>query len=235
MQDFGFPGSGYSNPQHSPSFMDPITPHALTVSRSARYYTLGKGDANTREVWFVLHGYGQLASQFIRHFRTIDDGTRLIVAPEALSRFYLGEDFKRIGATWMTKEARDAEIQDYISYLNQVAAKTMLDVGAEVRVTVFGFSQGATTASRWITLGGREAHRLILWAGPLAHDLDLIEFGETFSKTDISFVIGNKDHFISPERAEEEMGRLRAKGIDFTFVPFEGTHQMNADILKRLA
>ncbi len=216
-------------------FIDQMICHTLTVSRTARYFTLGKADADTREVWFVLHGYGQLASYFIRHFRAVDDGTRLIVAPEGLNRFYLGEDYKRIGATWMTKEDREAEIQDYLAYLNQVAAITMEETGPEVRVTVLGFSQGATTASRWVTLGGHKAHRLILWAGPIAHDIDLSEFEETLSKMKVSFVIGDKDHLISPVRVEEEMDRLRAEGIDFTFVPFEGTHQMNADVLKRLA
>jgi len=65
-----------------------VQEHRITVSRSARYFTLGRPD---REVWFVLHGYGQLAARFLRHFEPLDDGTRLMVAPEALSRFYLGE------------------------------------------------------------------------------------------------------------------------------------------------
>lgn len=209
--------------------------HTLTVSRTARYYTLGKADANTREVWFVLHGYGQLASHFTRHFKAIDDGTRLIVAPEALNRFYLGEDYKRIGATWMTKEDRGAEIQDYLAYLNQLATRILQETGPEVRVNVLGFSQGATTASRWITLGGLQASRLILWAGPIAHDIDLSTFKDTFIDIDVAFVIGDKDHFITPSDVDQEMDRLRAAGIDFTLVPFEGTHRMNTDVLKRLA
>ena len=35
--------------------------HHLEVSRTARYWVLGEGTAAPREVWFVLHGYGQLA------------------------------------------------------------------------------------------------------------------------------------------------------------------------------
>lgn len=55
--------------------------HRIAVARTARYFTLGRAE---REVWFVLHGYGQLADRFLRHFDPIDDGTRLIVAPEGL-------------------------------------------------------------------------------------------------------------------------------------------------------
>ena len=77
-----------------------------------------------RELWYVLHGYGQLAAPFLDDFRAIDDGTRLIVAPEALSRFYEGDVQARlhkdakVGASWMTREDRDAEIADYVAYLD---------------------------------------------------------------------------------------------------------------------
>ena len=63
--------------------------HHITVERSARYVTLGPRDGTAREIWFALHGYGQLAGDFIRLFGALDDGTRAIVAPEALNRFYL--------------------------------------------------------------------------------------------------------------------------------------------------
>ncbi len=65
--------------------------HHISVTRTARYYTLGEISRGVAEVWFVCHGYGQLAERFIRHFAALDDGTRLVVAPEALGRFYLGE------------------------------------------------------------------------------------------------------------------------------------------------
>src|SRR5258705_7905505 len=93
----------------------------MTVSRMARYFTIGRPD---REVWFVLHGYGQLAARFLSRFEPLDDGGRLIVAPEALSRFYLTEDSaeRRVGASWMTREDRLTEIEDYVQYLEAVYA-----------------------------------------------------------------------------------------------------------------
>jgi len=93
--------------------------HHIEVPRTARYLTLGPGDA--ADVWIVIHGYGQLAGRFLRRFEPIDDGTRHIVAPEALSRFYVGNEAGRhgqsskVGATWMTREAREDEITDYVN------------------------------------------------------------------------------------------------------------------------
>jgi hypothetical protein len=94
------------------------------VLRTARYATLGRLDESVREVWIVCHGYAQLAGRFIERFRCIAAPHRLIVAPEALSRFYTerGSGFhgpaSQIGATWMTSEDREAEIQDYVAYLD---------------------------------------------------------------------------------------------------------------------
>src|SRR5690348_9673298 len=98
----------------------------IAVGRTARYVVLGSTakTGGLREVWVVLHGYGQLAATFARYFEILDDGTRLIVAPEALNRFYLtgptsGPANERpVGATWMTREDREHEIEDYVAYLD---------------------------------------------------------------------------------------------------------------------
>ena len=101
----------------------------IRVARAARYYTLGSNGPHLREVWLVCHGYRQLARRFLRRFAGLDDGTRLIVAPEALSRFYLHDPADPVprhhkevpvGATWMTREDRENEIADYVGYLDAV-------------------------------------------------------------------------------------------------------------------
>src|SRR2546430_248789 len=137
-----------------------IAEHAIAVPRTARYYTLGPTHGFPRELWFVCHGYGQLAGRFIQQFAPIDDGTRLIVAPEALSRFYLDplserrhQRSPRVGATWMTREDRHAEIADYVSYLDLLSAEVKHHLaGASPRIVFLGFSQGTATVSRWLAL-----------------------------------------------------------------------------------
>src|SRR3989454_9529410 len=93
--------------------------HHLSVTRTARYFTLGDPSGGVAEVWFVCHGYGQLAGRFLRHFEPLADGTRLLVAPEALSRFYL-EDMtvpareREVRRAWIPREDRLSGIDDYV-------------------------------------------------------------------------------------------------------------------------
>ena len=120
--------------------------HHLQVKRTARYFTLGELNESTQNVWFVLHGYGQLAQFFIRKFEVLNDGQTFIVAPEALSRFYLEGVSGRVGASWMTKEERPHEISDYIFYLNHLY-DTLLEGRDVYKLTInfLGFSQGTAT------------------------------------------------------------------------------------------
>src|SRR5690242_1913739 len=153
--------------------------HHLSVARTARYFTLGSPGPGTRELWLVCHGYGQLASRFLRPFSALDDGTRLIVAPEGLSRFYSDPNqHERVGASWMTREDRLTEIDDYVRYLDAVHAEVRsAGGGGTSRLVVLGFSQGVATACRWVARGSVPVERLIAWGGELPPELDLTMLG----------------------------------------------------------
>ena len=216
--------------------------HHITVERSARYLTLGPRDGSAREIWFVLHGYGQLAAEFIRRFATLDDGTRAIIAPEALNRFYLvGVDVapaaeRPVGATWMTKEDRLGEISDYVSYLDAVAARELQPYehqGAPPRVVVVGFSQGAATASRWIVSGAIRPAHTVLWGGFLPPDVD--PNAAPLRATSVRLVLGSRDHFLSDERLAAEERRLRACGFRYRVVRYEGGHGIASATLGEVA
>jgi hypothetical protein len=88
-----------------------MTQNELGFSFKARYSRLGEINDDTEQVWFVIHGYGQLAHYFIRKFALLENKNTCIIAPEGLSRFYVNElkeggfrNSDRVGATWMTKE-----------------------------------------------------------------------------------------------------------------------------------
>lgn len=207
--------------------------HHVSVPRTARFFTLGKGGDSAVEIWFVLHGYGQLAERFIRYFTPLDDGTRLVVAPEGLSRFYLesGRNDK-IGASWMTREDRLAEIADYVRYLDAVYAA----VGAEVarRVTVLGFSQGTATAARWLAQGTAQAQRLILWGGEVPPDLDLAAARGRWSETQLTMVVGSADQFITSKILARDELRLTEQGIGYRVERFDGGHEIREEVLLRI-
>src|SRR5206468_3354730 len=74
------------------------------------------------------------------------------------------------GASWMTREDRLHEIDDYVRYLDAVHAQV---ASGKARVTALGFSQGTATACRWAAFGSARIDRLIVWGGEVPPDLDL--------------------------------------------------------------
>jgi predicted esterase len=226
------------------SAADPaITPHALVVPRTARYYTVGPTHGFPREIWIVCHGYGQLAGRFLRQFAPIDDGTRLIVAPEALSRFYLdpipqrrSDPSPRVGATWMTREDRDAEIADYVAYLERLAAEIRLPLsGAAPRIVILGFSQGTATVCRWLAASDLRVDQLVLWGGAIPPELDLAAWSARLHGAAITLVTGEQDEYATPTAVAAEAERLSAAGVAFTMQRFAGGHAIDASALINLA
>lgn len=213
--------------------------HRLTVRRSARFYTLGGPGPATREVWFACHGYGQLAGRFLEKQRALDDGRRYLVAPEGLSRFYLSERAteRRVGASWMTRDDRLAEIEDYVQYLDAVYADVFGSLDrAQVTVHALGFSQGASTVSRWVALGKAKIDRLILWGGEFPPDLDLTVDTVVSRLRDarLALVYGRSDEFITPKVVQTITARLRQHGIPCREIPFDGGHELNEAVLRDL-
>ncbi len=214
--------------------------HHLTVRRTARYYTLGGGGGGggggaVRDVWMVCHGYGQLAARFARHFSAIASPERLVIVPEALSRFYIDTAAREVvGASWMTREHRESEISDYVAYLDAVYAEAAADARG-ARVTAFGFSQGASTASRWAALGHYPATRLILWGGELPPDLDLAAAGARFGALDVVVVRGSGDELISAKVVKGIATRLKEHQVTNRLVEFEGGHEIDEEVLGAVA
>lgn len=210
--------------------------HHIRISKTARYYVLGNQDSSVQEVWFVCHGYGQLASFFIKHFKVLENSQRLIVAPEALSRFYLETPDRRVAATWMTKEDRINEIKDYVNYLDTLAKEILSKTqNISVKVTIFGFSQATATVCRWVAQGDIQPNHLILWAGRIPPELKLRNNKHIFKNAKLTFVIGDKDEYATPDIINEEKLQLEESGILFQFVSFTGGHQINTEVLKRIS
>jgi predicted esterase len=219
----------------------PAQEHHIAISRTARYWTLGDLGEHTQEIWFVLHGYGQLGEYFIQNFKSLNDGSRFIIAPEGLSRFYLQprEFTGRIGATWMTREDRESEIRDYVAYLDALYASLLVNVDSttrsRLRVCVLGFSQGVTTACRWILLGHAEVHRLLCWAGGLPADIDLKAYAEHLRLLCPIFIAGSTDEYITEKAIAEQRAMLEQIGVEYHFIQFEGGHHLDNTVLMQLA
>jgi predicted esterase len=205
--------------------------HSLEVTRTARVATIGPSDAP--EWWMGLHGYGQRAADFVEAFDPVAGADRYVVAPEALSRFYvdgLGAH-EEVGASWMTRADRDNEIDDYVSYLDATVRHLRPD-GHVPSTSVLGFSQGAATASRWALLGDTTIDRLVLWGGAPAHDLDLSAHADRLRTMKLTIVVGTKDPHVTDDQRAAVRRRLDEHDIPATIRTFEGGHRLDDDVLK---
>ena len=115
----------------------------ISVQKTGKYYLSNDINNNIKSVWFVVHGYGQLAKDFIEDFDSIANEENLIVAPEALNKYYVNHAKGIVGATWMTKLERDDEINDYTNYLTNVYEEVISRISKkDFQINILGFSQG---------------------------------------------------------------------------------------------
>jgi predicted esterase len=213
--------------------------HHISVARTARYQQLGEISLATRQLWLVAHGYGQLAEYFIRHFaylHTADPSGTVIVAAEALSRFYLTGTEGRVGASWMTRADRFAELEDQVTYFTALLERLRAGCPADVRVTVLGFSQGTATVSRWLARGAAHwrPQQLVLWAGDFPADIELMAARQLLLGLPVTLVSGDQDEYVSPEKLHQQAEVLRQHGADVTTLSFAGGHTMNSELLLQL-
>lgn len=214
---------------------EPSLLHHLKVAKTTRTYLLGAPGDRTGEIWIACHGYGQLAGRFIRQFDPLVSESRVIAAPEALHRFYLDPPDRpaaerRVGATWMTREDRENDIADYVSYLDDVCG-TLLATAPRARVVGFGFSQGAATISRWAVATEIRIGRLILWGSGLPPDLDWARAEVRLRSIPLLFVAGDRDAFATPARVAEQEALLRQRGVRFEVHRFSGGHSVEPNVL----
>ena len=215
--------------------------HHFTTQRTARYYTIGEPGPQARDVGFACHGYGQLAAELMAELEPLAAPGRLIVAPEALSRFYPGEASgrherdSRIGASWMTREDRLSEIDDYIAYLDGLADQLLAPSPDDARLRVLGFSQGASTVCRWIARGTWKPAELIIWAGEMTFDLEDAPLAERLQGVAVHLVGGQGDRLVPPTFMDKQRDRLRRIGVDATVHRFDGGHRLDRQVLAGLA
>ena len=215
--------------------------HHIPVTRTARYYTLGTERSRPSQLWLACHGYGQLAATFIRTFEALADETILVAAPEALNRFYLDNaggahtPADRVGATWMTREDRLTEIDDYVRYLDALHAHLAGGPARAIPTRVLGFSQGAATAARWATFGVAPIDELILWGSFLPPELEPQRLVERLPRIRVTLVAGSRDRFVGPEVVAEHRARVERHGIACRVLTFEGGHRLDDATLRSLA
>ncbi len=211
---------------------------AIKVERTAHFASFGDPGSGTDRLWLVFHGYRQLAHRFIRGFAGLASGDRAVVAPEGLSRFYVrSEGAGTVGASWMTREDRLTEIEDYLGYLDSLWSFLQNQRGiSPAELTLLGFSQGVATAFRWAARGSASPGRIVAWGSfppPDLVDRDyrrLVELG-----TRVSLVVGAEDRFTPVAGMKEVADQYRERGLEVELIVFPGGHEIDPSTVARLA
>lgn len=200
----------------------------------------GEPGRETRELWIVCHGFGQLAREFLETFAPIAAPYRVIVAPEALSRFYRSQGTVHtpdtpVGATWMTSEDRESDIADYVAYLDTLFLEFRPRISLNARITALGFSQGAATVSRWVAKSSPPVNKMILWGGLLPPEYGVRDQLGGLRGQPIHMVCGTRDRYFTPELIKSEFQRLEKLGFSAFLTEFEGGHVIDEQTLLKLA
>ncbi len=207
----------------------------LTFSQQAPYYTVGAFTPSTRYVWVVCHGYGQLARYFLRRFDVLPADEHYLIAPEGLSRFYLDAAYQKVGASWLTKEDRPLHLQNQWAYLEQVYAQELAPLPlAQVKLVLFGFSQGVATVSRWAAHRQIPFTHLVLWAGGFPEELTPDDFAFRLPEATTFLLIGDEDPYASAFDIAQQKKRVEHVIGPAEIISFAGGHEVRREVLSQL-
>lgn len=202
----------------------------ISYQADGRYFANGSNSA--KKLLLCLHGYGHLGEYFLSQFDHLHADEYFIVVPEAPHRFYLNGTGGKVGASWLTKETREADITNYIRMLNSVMSDVLMRRSFEKKI-LLGFSQGGATASRFFTLGDTLFDALILWGTVFPADMELTAH-EMLSKSKNYFVVGNQDKYYKSGEITIDREKFSESGTKFGLITFDGAHELHNHTLNQL-
>jgi predicted esterase len=213
-----------------------MTYQKIKVERTARYYVLGEVTQKTKYIWVCFHGFGQLASFFKKKFESLVNEETVVIVPEGLSRFYLDVNTGRIGASWITSDMKEDEVEDYIPYLNSVFNEATQNIDLKnIKLNVLGFSQGCTTACRWLNQLETSASNFIVWAAYFSKGIEDVIDPKKLSGSNNFYVYGTQDIYLKdhPELVLQ-MKTNMIETINAEIITFDGDHRIEMPVLKEV-
>lgn len=206
----------------------------VTYQSSNSYETLNALTSKTKNVWMAFHGIGYLSKYFLKYFEQLNPEENYIIGPQAPSKYYLKNEYKYVGASWLTKVDTKNELQNNFAYLDAVANAEKLT--ATKNLVLFGFSQGVSILTRWMVSRKISPKKVILYAGGIPHELTHADFSFLdYSKTKISVVYGTYDQYLKEETLKKEYAKIEKLFTNnVEVISFEGGHEVKPEIITKL-
>lgn len=207
---------------------------SIRFEYESHYFLSQEPTFQEKEIWLVVHGYGQLAEFFVRKFKKFFSPKILFIAPEGTNYNYLEGFQGRVGANWMTKHERETAIENNHRLLNKLICSFLVKYQERPKIKVLGFSQGAATATRWASVWDGKIETLVLWSGGFALDLNMKAADQAFSETELILVLGEKDDLINPESIKKQEELILSLGKAVKRMSFDGGHELDTDVLEKI-
>jgi len=209
------------------------TEKQLSYQITNTYSVLNDFTKKTKTVWLVCHGIGYLSRYFLRHFHHLNAEENYIIAPQAQSKYYLNNEYKHVGASWLTKERTEAETENVLNYLDEVYKAENL--GKAPKLIILGYSQGVSIATRWIAKRKINCDEVIMHSGKVPSELTKENF-RFLKNTNFSFIYGTEDEYLKNEIIKVEEKRLKELfPHNFEIKTYKGGHEVNTELIAEFA
>ncbi|MGW1455496.1 alpha/beta hydrolase [Salegentibacter agarivorans] len=209
------------------------TEKQLSYQITNTYSVLNDFTEKTKTVWLVCHGIGYLSRYFLRHFYHLNTEENYIIAPQAQSKYYLKNEYKHVGASWLTKERTEAETENVLNYLDEVYKAE--DLKNAPRLIILGYSQGVSVATRWIAKRKIICDELIMHSGKVPAELISEDF-QFLKNTNFTFIYGIEDEYLKEGIIKVEETRLKELFPgNLEIKTYKGGHEVNTELIAEFA
>lgn len=203
----------------------------VSYTASNTYETLNELTENTKYVWLVFHGIGYLSPYFIRHFRNLNARENYIICPQAPYKYYKSNDYKQVGASWLTKENTKIDLQNVLNYVDSVFNNEGLDLSKK-KIIVLGYSQGVSIAARWLAIRKRFADILVTISGVFPKELIANDFSHLPSLK-VFHSVGLNDEIFDPKNVKLQEERLKGYFPKITILNHKGGHIVPTELFEK--
>lgn len=205
----------------------------VSYAHESSYTTLNHLTETTEYIWLVFHGLGYLSKYFIRYFEHLCPQKNFIIAPQAPSKYYQDNTFKRVGACWLTREETKLEMRNILNYIDAIYEQEVTQHNK--KLIIMGYSQGVSIALRWLAHQKAPIEAVLLHSGSIPKELVQEDFDFINSETKVQLIYGNNDPFITQERIIEQKNKateIFPRGYEI--ISFEGEHEVYQPALEKI-
>lgn len=207
---------------------------SVSYTTENTYLTHNQLTDKTKNIWLVFHGIGYLSRYFVKYFNQLDPEENYIIVPQAPSKYYLKNEYKYVGASWLTKENTSTEIKNVLNYIDAVLEAENLP--QDINLMLFGFSQGVSVAMRWWANEKVQCKQVVLYAGGIPNELKKEDFDFVdYDTTKVKLIYGDSDEYLTPERLQVEKQKIETlfQG-NAKIISFKGGHEVKPEIINGL-